>query len=79
MESNYRFDLEIDKIMSLFNEIKSKLIMYGEHNYDTVINYLGVNEILLLNFSSQNISKERINFIFSIGLSYGYMLKRDYL
>jgi CRISPR-associated protein Cas8b/Csh1 subtype I-B len=74
-----RFDLDIEKIMSLFNDIKSKLVMYGEHNYDTVINYLGVNEISLLNFSSQNISKERINFIFSIGLSYGYMLKRKYL
>ena len=76
-----RFDLDINKIISLFNEIKSKLVMYGEHNYDTVINYLGVNEIIsLLDLSSsQNISRERINFIFSIGLSYGYMLKREYL
>ena len=76
-----RFDLDINKIISLFNEIKSKLVMYGEHNYDTVINYLGVNEIIsLLDLSSsQNISREKINFIFSIGLSYGYMLKRGFL
>ena len=75
-----RFDLDVNKIISLFNEIKSKLVMYGEHNYDTVINYLGINEIIsLLDLSSQNISREKINFIFSIGLSYGYMLKRGYL
>jgi hypothetical protein len=75
-----RFDLDIDRIISIFNDVKSKLVMYNEHNYDTIINYLGVNEISLLDFStSQNISLEKINFIFSIGLSYGYMLKRGYL
>jgi CRISPR-associated protein Cas8b/Csh1 subtype I-B len=75
-----RFDLDIDRIVSIFNDVKSKLVMYNEHNYDTVINYLGVNEISLLDFSSsKNISREKINFIFSIGLSYGYMLKREYL
>ena len=75
-----RFDLDIERIVSIFNDVKSKLVMYNEHSYDTIINYLGVNEISLLDFSSsQNISREKINFIFSIGLSYGYMVKRGYL
>ena len=75
-----RFDLDVIRIISIFNDVKSKLVMYSEHNYDTIINYLSVNEISLLDFStSQNMSREKINFIFSIGLSYGYMLKRGYL
>ena len=41
-------------------------------------NYVTVNEIAKMDMSSP-ISKESINFIFSIGLSYGSMLKRGYL
>lgn len=42
------------------------------------MNYLSVNEISKINWSS-TIHKENINFIFTVGLSYGYMLKRGYL
>jgi hypothetical protein len=73
-----RLDLEPDKMFSLFTEVKSKLAMYGEERFNTIINYLAVNEISRRNIISK-ISKENLNLIFSIGLSYGYLLKRGYL
>jgi len=73
-----RLDLDIDRLIPLYAEVKSKLAMYGEQRYNTIINYLGTNEISKMNPAAR-ISKNNLNFIFSIGLSYGYMLKRGYL
>jgi CRISPR-associated Csh1 family protein len=73
-----RLNLDLERVKELFPEVKSKLSMYHEKGYDTIINYLSVNEISKINWSS-TISKENINFIFTVGLSYGYMLKRGYL
>ena len=73
-----RLNLDLGRIRELFPEVKSKLSMYREQGYDTVMNYLNVNEISRIDWSS-SISKDNINFIFTLGLSYGYMLKRGYL
>ena len=73
-----RLNLDLERIRELCPEVKSKLSMYRERKYDTVINYLNVNEISKINMSSP-ISKENINFIFTVGLSYGSMIKRGYL
>lgn len=73
-----RLNLDLERIRELLPEVKSKLSMYRERKYDTVINYLSVNEISKINWSS-TIPEETINFIFSLGLSYGHMLKRGYL
>jgi CRISPR-associated Csh1 family protein len=71
-------NLELDRIIQLFPEVKKKLAMYDERGFDTLINYLGANEISRLNLS-QEISKDTINFIFSLGLSLGYLIKRNHL
>lgn len=73
-----RLDLEPEKIYSLFTEVKSKLAMYGEERFNTIINYLAVNEISRMSNISK-LTKDNLNLIFSIGLSYGYMLKRGIL
>lgn len=73
-----RLNLDLERIQQLFPEVKSKLAMYGETRYDIIINYLGANEVSQLDKSAQ-IPKESINFIFSIGLSFGYMIKRNFL
>ena len=73
-----RLNLDLERLKELFPEVKSKLSMYHEKGYDTIIDYLGVNEISKINWSS-TIPEENINFVFAVGLSYGYMLKRGYL
>jgi CRISPR-associated protein Cas8b/Csh1 subtype I-B len=73
-----RLNLDLERVKELTPEVKSKLSMYRQRRYDTIVNYLNVNEISKINWSSR-ISKENINFIFTVGLSYGYMLKRGYL
>ena len=73
-----RLDLDLDRILPLFSDVKSKLAMYEEQHYNTIINYLGINEVSKMNTSSK-LSKDIVNFIFSLGLSYGYMLKRGYI
>jgi CRISPR-associated Csh1 family protein len=73
-----RLNLDLERLKELFPEVKSKLSMYHEKGYDTIIDYLGVNEISKINWSS-TIPEENINFVFTVGLSYGYMLKRGYL
>ena len=73
-----RLDLETEKMFSLFTEVKSILAMYGEERFNTIINYLAVNEISKRSDISR-ISKDNLNLVFSIGLSYGYLLKRGFL
>jgi CRISPR-associated Csh1 family protein len=73
-----RLNLDLERVREFLPEVKSKLSMYRERKYDTVMNYLNINEISKISWSS-SIPKENINFIFTVGLSYGYMLKRGYL
>jgi CRISPR-associated Csh1 family protein len=73
-----RLNLDLERIRELFPEVKNRLSMYRERRYDTIVNYLNANEISRIDWSS-SISKDDINFIFTVGLSFGYMLKRGYL
>ena len=60
-----RLNLDLERVRELIPEVKSKLSMYHERRYDTVMNYLSVNEISKINWSS-TIHKENINFIFTV-------------
>jgi CRISPR-associated protein Cas8b/Csh1 subtype I-B len=73
-----RLDLDLDRIKEFFPQVKSYLAMYGEQDYDTIINYVGINLISKLDPFKQ-ISTEQLNFVFSLGLSLGYLVKKDYL
>jgi len=73
-----RLDLDFDRVKEFFPQVKSYLAMYGEQDYDTIINYLGANLVSKLDPTKQ-IAKEQLNFVFSLGLSLGYLVKRDYL
>jgi CRISPR-associated protein Cas8b/Csh1 subtype I-B len=73
-----RLDLNLQRVSEFFPEVKSKLAIYKIRDYDTLINYLGANEISKMN-RSISIERETLNLTFSIGLSYGYMSCRGYL
>jgi CRISPR-associated protein Cas8b/Csh1 subtype I-B len=73
-----RLDLDLERIIQLLPDVKSKLAMYNERGYNTVIDYLGANEVSRIDTSS-SVSNDNLNLLFSVGLSYGYMLKRGYL
>jgi CRISPR-associated protein Cas8b/Csh1 subtype I-B len=74
-----RLDLDFERIKLLPREVKSKLAIYNERRYNTIISYLEANEFSDINICSPNISRENLNLIFSIGLSYGYLLKNQLL
>lgn len=71
-----RLNLDLHRIKELLPEVKTKLAMYDERKYDTIINYLSMKEAFKIGAPS---SKEWISFIFSVGLSYGYMVAREYI
>lgn len=73
-----RLDLDVERIKEFFPQVKSYLAMYDEQEYDTIINYLGANLISKLD-SSKQIPKEQLNFVFSLGMSVGYLIKRGYI
>jgi CRISPR-associated Csh1 family protein len=73
-----RLDLDLEKIKEYFPQVKSYLAMYGIQEYDTIINFLGATQISKLD-PTKKIAKEQLNFVFSLGLSLGYLIKRSYL
>jgi CRISPR-associated protein Cas8b/Csh1 subtype I-B len=73
-----RLDMDLQRVIELMPDVKSKLAMYNERKHDTVINYLEAYEVSRIEKSSF-ISKDCLNLIFSIGLAYGYLLSRGYL
>ncbi|MGI0046911.1 MAG: TM1802 family CRISPR-associated protein [Nitrosotalea sp.] len=73
-----RLDLDLDRVKELFPQVKSYLAMYGVQEHDTIINFIGATQISKLDPSKQ-IHKEQLNFAFSLGMSVGYLIKRDYL
>lgn len=75
-----RLDMNFQRVIELLPEVKTKLAMYNERKHDTIINYLAVNEVSRIDDTLfQSLSKDSINLIFSIGLSYGYMLTRGFI
>jgi hypothetical protein len=70
--------LDLEKIKEYFPQVKSYLAMYGIQEYDTIINFLGATQISKLD-PTKKIAKEQLNFVFSLGLSLGYLIKRSYL
>jgi CRISPR-associated protein Cas8b/Csh1 subtype I-B len=73
-----KLDLDLDRIKEYFPQVKSYLAMYGEQDFDTIINYIGANLVSKMDPSKQ-IHKEQLNFVFSLGMSVGYLIKRNYL
>lgn len=73
-----RLDLDLDRIKEFFPQVKSYLAMYDIQEYDTIINFLGATRISKLD-PLKPISNEQLNFAFSVGMSVGYLIKRDYL
>lgn len=73
-----RLDLDLEKIKEFFPQVKNYLAMYGIQDYDTLINFLGATHISKLD-PTMKIAKEQLNFVFSLGMSLGYLIQRDFL
>jgi CRISPR-associated protein Cas8b/Csh1 subtype I-B len=73
-----RLNVDKDKLKELVPEIRSKLAMYNERRYNTIIDYLVASEISKID-DPTILSKEMVNLIFSIGLSFGSLLKRGFI
>ncbi len=71
-----RLDLNLQKIVSLIPEVKRLLGVYKIRDHDTIINYLAVQHTI---DPSVSISKDMVSYLFTLGLSFGYMLARHNL
>jgi CRISPR-associated protein Cas8b/Csh1 subtype I-B len=74
-----RLEIDAQRIKEFPCEVKSKLAMYNARKYDHIISYLQANEISKLDIilSNSTINREDLNLIFTIGLSFGYLLKNE--
>jgi CRISPR-associated Csh1 family protein len=68
-----RLEMDFDRIESLLPKVINKMHQYDEHEYDSVLSYLGT-EAANLNPLAKDIPNELLNFVFSIGMSEGYII-----
>jgi CRISPR-associated Csh1 family protein len=68
-----RLEMDMDRIASLFPKVLNKMHQYEEHQYDSLLSYLGL-EAANLDPTQKDISTELLNLVFAIGLSEGYLI-----
>jgi CRISPR-associated protein Cas8b/Csh1 subtype I-B len=71
-----RLDLNLQKVSSLITEVKRLFGVYKNRDYDTFINYLAAKYVI---DPSGSISKDLVSYLFTLGLSFGYLLARKNL
>ena len=71
-----RLDLDLQKVMRLIPDVKRMLGVYKINDHDTIISYLAVQYTI---DPSASVSKDTISYLFTLGLSFGYMLARHNL
>jgi CRISPR-associated protein Cas8b/Csh1 subtype I-B len=73
-----RLDLNLQKVLSLIPEVKRLLGAYKIRSHDTIINYLAAQYVIDPS-ESKSIPKDLASYIFTLGLSFGYLLARKNL
>ena len=68
-----RLDLDLQRVIRFIPDVKRLLGMYKIREHDTIINYLAIRYVI---DPSVSLSKDTISYIFTLGLSFGYMLPR---
>lgn len=71
-----RLEMDVNRISSLFPQVKIKLYHYKINDYDTLLSYLGAAEIANLDISEM-IPKDLLNLVFAIGMSEGYIIAHN--
>lgn len=71
-----RLEMDINRINSLFTQVKMKLYYYKINDYDTLLSYLGAAEIANLDISEM-IPKNLLNLVFAVGMSEGYIIAHN--
>jgi CRISPR-associated protein Csh1 len=68
-----RLDLNLQKVSSLITEVKRLFGVYKNRDYDTFINYLAAKYVI---DASEPIPKDLVSYLFTLGISFGYLLAR---
>ena len=68
-----RLEMDLNRVESLLPRVLNKMHQYDEHNYDLLLSHLG-SETANLDPHEKGISSELLNFVFTIGLSEGYLI-----
>ncbi|MGA9842600.1 MAG: TM1802 family CRISPR-associated protein [Nitrososphaeraceae archaeon] len=71
-----RLDLNLQKVYSLIPKVKRLFGAYKNRDHDTFINYLAAKYVI---DTSESISKDLASYLFTLGLSFGYLLARKNL
>jgi CRISPR-associated protein Cas8b/Csh1 subtype I-B len=66
-----RLDLDLKRVIGFFPSVRNLLGLYKIRDYDKTLNYLAVKYVI---DPSASIAKDIISYIFTLGLSFGYML-----
>jgi len=68
-----RLDLNLQKVSTLITEVKRLFGVYKNRDPDTLINYLAAKYVI---DRSEPIPKDLVSYLFTLGLSFGYLLAR---
>ena len=71
-----RLDLNLQKVSNLITEVKRLFGVYKNRNHDTFINYLAAKYVI---DPTESIPKDSVSYLFTLGLSFGYLLARKNL
>jgi CRISPR-associated protein Cas8b/Csh1 subtype I-B len=71
-----RLDMNLPRVMNLLPKVKRLLGIYKERKHDTIINYLIAKHAI---DPLESIPKDLISYLFTLGLSFGYLLVRKNL
>jgi CRISPR-associated protein Csh1 len=69
-----RLELNIEKVQPLFPQVITKLQQYGEHEYDSLLNFLGTEEVVRMDTQRKDLSNDLISLVFAVGLTEGHMI-----
>jgi CRISPR-associated protein Cas8b/Csh1 subtype I-B len=68
-----RLDLNLQKVSNLITEVKRLFGAYKNRDHDTFLNYLAAKYVI---DPFTSISKDLVSYLFTLGLSFGYLLAR---
>jgi CRISPR-associated protein Cas8b/Csh1 subtype I-B len=72
-----RLDLNLQKVKDFVPDVKKRLAIYRNRDYDTIVSYLA--SAYTIDPDDSSVSKDLTSYIFSLGLSFGYLIARRYL
>ena len=69
-----RLEMDLERVKGLFPQVVNKLHEYKQHRFDSLLAFLGSEEIAKLDLNQKDLSKDLVSLVFAIGLSKGYII-----